>query len=74
VGHHGRVRAGVRDELLTAIHGRGAFRAFKDAVHRHGLQESWCRYRASAVAHIAMAWLDEHDIAYTRDGDAASTW
>jgi hypothetical protein len=60
---------GVRDELLTAIHGLGAFRAFRDAVHRRGLQESWYRYRASAVARIAMAWLDEHDIAYTRDSD-----
>jgi hypothetical protein len=65
---------GVRDELFTAIHGRGAFRAFKDAVHRRELQESWYRYRASAVARIAMAWLDEHDIAYIRDVDVASTW
>lgn len=59
----------VSDELLTAIHGRGAFRAFKDAVHRRGIQEDWYRYRAAAIADIAGAWLDEHDIAYARDID-----
>lgn len=59
----------LRDELLTAIHGRGAFRAFKDALHRRGVQEDWYRFRDAALAELAAAWLDEHGIAYTRDVD-----
>ncbi len=57
------------DELLIAIRGRGAFRAFKDAVHRRGIQEDWYRYLAAAIADIAGARLDGHGIAYARDID-----
>ena len=57
------------DELLTAVHGRGAFRAFKNAVHRRGVQQDWYRFRDSAIADIAAAWLDEHGITYARDID-----
>jgi hypothetical protein len=59
----------VSDELLTAIHGRGAFRAFKDAVQRRGVQRDWYRHCDSAIADLAAAWLDDHGIAYTRDSD-----
>ena len=57
----------VGDELRAAIHGRGAFRAFKDAVQRRGLQQDWYRFRDEAIADLAAAWLDDHGIAYTRD-------
>ena len=59
----------LSDELLAAIHGRGAFRVFKDAVYRRGVQQEWYRFRDEAVADIAAAWLDERGIAYTRDLD-----
>jgi hypothetical protein len=59
------------DELLAAIHGRGAFRVFRDAVRRRGVQQEWYHYRDAAVADIAAAWLDEHGIAYARDLDEA---
>ena len=57
------------EELAAAIHGRGAFRAFKDTVHRHRVEQEWYRFRDTAVADIAAAWLDEHGIAYARDLD-----
>ena len=57
------------EELAAAIHGRGAFRAFKDTVHRHRVEREWYRFRDTAVADIAAAWLDEHGIAYARDLD-----
>lgn len=60
----------LADELLRAIHARGAFRAFKDAVHRHGVQQDWYRFRDAAVADIAAASLDEHGVAYVRDLDS----
>ncbi len=58
---------GLGDELLAAIHGRGAFRVFKDVLDRRGVQQDWYRFREEAVAEIASAWLDERGIAYTRD-------
>jgi len=32
-----------REELLTALHGRGPFRRFKDAIQRLGVAEEWYR-------------------------------
>ncbi len=59
------------DELRTATHGRGAFRAFKDALRRRGVQQDWYRFRDEAIADLAAAWLDDHGIAYARDVDTA---
>jgi hypothetical protein len=61
----------LADELSRAIRGRGAFRSFKDTVHRRGIQQDWYRFRAVAIADIAGAWLDEHGIAYARDIDTS---
>jgi uncharacterized protein UPF0158 len=55
----------LRNELRKAIRGAGAFRYFKDTIHRHGLQESWFSYRTAALEQIAIEWLDEHEIAHT---------
>ena len=54
----------ARDELLDAIHGRGAFRAFRAAVERLGLRGSWFAYRRHALEEIASAWLEEHDLSW----------
>ena len=55
------------DELDAAIHGRGAFRRFKDAVHRLGISDEWYRFRESALEEIAIEFLEEHGIAYQRE-------
>lgn len=60
----------LQDELLGAIRGRGAFRYFKDTVHRHGIQDDWYGFRTAALERIAADWLDGHGISYTRDEDA----
>jgi uncharacterized protein UPF0158 len=62
----------VRNELRNAIRGAGAFRYFKDTIHRHGLQEIWYSYRTAVLDRIAIDWLDEHEIAHTRDESSAS--
>ena len=49
------------------MHGSGAFRRFKDTLHRHNLIDTWYAYRQVAFAEIAMEWLDEHHIPYVRD-------
>ena len=59
----------VRDELSTALRGKGAFRWFKEVVRRRGIQEAWYDYRTAALGRIAIAWLDEHGVAYVADAD-----
>ena len=63
----------LSDELLDAIRGAGAFRCFRDAIHRRGIHESWYSYKTAALGQIAADWLDGHGIAYTRDESAAPT-
>jgi len=56
----------VREELLHAIHGRGAFRHFKRAVDRLGLREDWFRFRNAALEDIAIEFLESNGIPYRR--------
>jgi hypothetical protein len=55
----------MRDDLCDAIHGRGAFRRFKDRMHVYGMAEEWYQYRDAALREIAIAWCEEHGIPYT---------
>ncbi len=52
------------DQLLAAIHGRGAFRYFKDTVRRLGILQDWYRFRDEAFKEIARDWLIAHDIPF----------
>jgi hypothetical protein len=53
-----------RPELLSTIYGAGAFRNFKDAIQRLGLEDSWFRYRQAAFEQVAREWLEENQIPY----------
>jgi hypothetical protein len=53
-----------RQELDSAVHGTGAFRSFKDAIRRLGIEEAWFRYRDSEYERVAKTWLEENGIAY----------
>jgi len=55
------------DELLDAIHRRGAFRRFKDALRRLERTEEWYRYREAALEEIAIEFLEANEIAYSRE-------
>ena len=41
--------ATAAEQLWRAIKGKGAFRYFKDTLHRLGLQDQWYRYREKAM-------------------------
>lgn len=58
----------TRDRLLDAIAGRGAFRRFKDLIHRQGIEQDWYRYRDDALKKIAADFLEAHGIPYSDDG------
>jgi Uncharacterised protein family (UPF0158) len=54
----------IRRELLNAIHGAGAFRAFRSAIRGLGLEQSWYQFRDQALEDIARRWLEEHELRY----------
>jgi hypothetical protein len=49
-----------RSELADAIHGPGAFRAFKATVRRFGIEETWYAFRKSELERIAREWLKKN--------------
>ena len=55
-----------RADLLDAISGRGAFRSFKNLIHRYGIQQRWYDYRAREIERFVADWLEEKGIAYER--------
>ncbi len=54
----------VREDLLRAIHGSGAFRRFKDTVRDHGVQAPWFEFRGDALKKIASEWCEENGIVW----------
>ena len=53
-----------RAELVSASHGPEAFRRFKDAIRRVGVEQEWYRFREAAYRRIAQEWLEENNIPY----------
>jgi hypothetical protein len=54
----------IRADILRAIHGAGAFRNFKDAVRRYGIESSWYAFRTQALRQIALDWCEENQVAW----------
>ena len=54
----------TKEMMLDAIHGTGAFRMFKNNIHRFELVEKWYRFREESFKEIAKAWCDENDIPF----------
>jgi len=55
----------VRHELLDAIRGAGAFRNFRGAIRRHGIEDNWFTFRRSALEEIAKEWLTAQDLPFS---------
>jgi len=54
----------IRNELLDAIRGSGAFRSFKRTIERHRIEQAWFAFRGEALRQIAIEWCEEHDVAW----------
>jgi hypothetical protein len=54
----------LANDLFRSIAGKGAFRRFKDALHRHGIEKSWYAYKDEAYREIAQEWCEEHGISW----------
>lgn len=55
----------IRDIMYSSIKGRGAFRKFKDNIHKFNIAEDWYRYRDEAIKQIAIDWCKENDVKFT---------
>ena len=56
------------NELLSvALEGKGAFRRFKDTLHRVGLADEWYDFKHKAFVDIAREWCEENEIEYIND-------
>lgn len=52
----------LSDIMYSSIKGRGAFRRFKDNIHRYNIAEDWYNYRYEALKQIAIEWCRENGI------------
>jgi len=57
----------IRGDLLNAIHGRGAFRMFKDKIIHYGIRQDWFDFRKEQFAEIARRWCESHDLEYVEE-------
>lgn len=54
----------ARQELVSAICGRGAFRRFKNGIRYHRLEQQWYAYQNQAYRDIAIRWCQNAGIEY----------
>ncbi len=57
----------LREDLLDAIHGTGAFRRFNLLIERYDLEQAWHRFRLGVLEEIAVEWLEENGLSYHQD-------
>ena len=54
----------IREDILNAIHGPGAFRNFKETLRRHRIESDWFAFRREALRLIALNWCGENHIVW----------
>ncbi len=57
----------IGEDLRRLIKGSGAFRRFKNAIYSMGADQAWYQFRRMEIEKIAIQWLGEEEIAYTRE-------
>lgn len=57
--------AGKQERLLKALHGRKAYRRFKDEIINLDVEKAYYAYRFLALCRIARQWCEENKIPYT---------
>ena len=54
----------LRNEIIKAIDGKGAFRIFKDKIYEYDLADEWYDYQDKRFREIAIDWCERHVIEY----------
>ena len=57
-------RQEIGDILYDLISGSGAFRRFKNAIYKYGVEDEWHTYRNNAIKEIAIEWCRENNIKF----------
>jgi len=57
----------VAERLFRAIHGKGAFRYFKDVLSDEGIRDEWFAFRQRALEEIAEEFLTDAQIPYKKE-------
>jgi hypothetical protein len=57
-------RKEIGDILYDLISGSGAFRRFKDAAYKYGVEDEWYKYRDNAMKELAIEWCRQNDIEF----------
>jgi hypothetical protein len=57
----------ISESLLRAIRGSGAFGRFRRALDVLDLREVWFDFRAGEVERIAVEWLEDNEIEYSKE-------
>ena len=52
----------IRNKLLGAIKGKGAFRRFKGKIIDFGIEENWYSFRDNRFKEIAINWCNDNNI------------
>jgi hypothetical protein len=52
----------IGEELSNALHGKGAFRHFKDTLRRHRMESAWLAFRTEALAEMARDWCKANHV------------
>ncbi len=51
-----------RKELVSSVHGKGAFRKFKATVRHYGMEKQWYTFREEALRQMAVEWCKENHL------------
>jgi hypothetical protein len=54
----------IGDLLYDLISGSGAFRRFKDAIYKYGVEDEWYTYRDNAMKEIVIEWCQDNNIEF----------
>ncbi|TEB11207.1 hypothetical protein Psfp_04004 [Pelotomaculum sp. FP] len=54
----------LQNIMCSSIIGSGAFRRFKDNIHRYHIEDDWYKYRDEAIKQIAIEWCEDNEIKY----------
>jgi hypothetical protein len=57
----------IGDILYDLISGSGAFRRFKDAVYKYGVEDEWYKYRDNAIKEFAIEWCRQNNIEFDEE-------
>lgn len=59
----------ARNQILQSIRGTGAFGRFRNAIEVLGLKQEWYSLRDAEIERIAVEWLEDNQIEYSREPD-----